>query len=64
MPEPADLELLKELVGPTGAWRSWSSQFRTRPVSDMQVFLSRSFELTRLHHHDPGLAHALGAFIQ
>ncbi|CAE7201473.1 SLC2A3, partial [Symbiodinium pilosum] len=43
VPEPADLELLKELVGPTGAWRSWSSQ---------------------LHHHDPGLAHALGAFIQ
>mmetsp|Transcript_18274 Transcript_18274/g.42855 ORF Transcript_18274/g.42855 Transcript_18274/m.42855 type:complete len:227 (-) Transcript_18274:31-711(-) len=42
--EPScDLELLQELVGPTGAWRSWSSQ---------------------LHHHDPGLAQALGAFIR
>ena len=45
LPEPgADFELLKELVGPTGAWKGWSSQLgaeallrKTKPLGCSQA---------------------------
>ena len=60
-----DLELLQELVGPTGAWRSWSSQPGAHCHCRRQKNTARAEPpAARLHHHDPGLAQALGAFIR
>ena len=91
-----EFEMLKELVGDTGAWKSWSSQcgfqanskrswlFWVKVIAWHLVFwwflnakwshqrvnhytlkLSKSiYHKVRLHHHDRGLAQALGAFLQ
>ena len=71
-------ELLKELVGSTGAWKSWSSQFLGRmekapginqyhqllATSGLRLMdLVKSYPHCRLHHHDRGLEQALTAFL-